>query len=286
MAYRGTEMTESPKNHQHRSNAEKSLTALIEVMARLRHPETGCAWDLEQSHETIAPYTIEEAYEVAEAVERGEPDLIRDELGDLLLQIVFQSRIGEENGNFDFASVADCITRKMIRRHPHIFGDDHYRTPEEQRQAWEDMKASERSEKKEHGTLDGVATTLPPVTKAVKLQKRAARVGFDWTDPKDVMGKVKEELKEVETEMASGVSNKDELEAELGDLLFAVINLARKCKVDPDHALNLTNRKFIKRFETMEQLAKSHGKTLAECTLQQMDAWWNDAKRLERKSTV
>jgi len=284
MTYRGIQMTNSSQFPQNRSEAEKSLAALIDVMAKLRDPKSGCAWDLEQTHETISPYTIEEAYEVAEAIEKGDPGLIRDELGDLLLQVVFQSRIGEEAGHFDFASVADSITEKMIRRHPHIFGDDHYRTPEEQRKAWEDMKAAERTEKKEHGTLDGVATTLPPVTRAVKLQKRAARVGFDWTDPGDVLGKIREELEEVETEMNTSAENKNALEAELGDLLFAVINLARKCGIDPDRALNLTNRKFINRFGMMEQVAKAQGRSLAESTLKDMEAWWTDAKKQERKA--
>ncbi|XDZ66950.1 nucleoside triphosphate pyrophosphohydrolase [Alphaproteobacteria bacterium LSUCC0684] len=264
-----------------RTNAEKNLTALISVMATLRDPEKGCAWDLNQTHESISPYTIEEAYEVAEAIQEGNPETIRDELGDLLLQVVFQARIGEEAGHFDFASIADSITEKMIRRHPHIFGDDRYRDSDEQRKAWEDIKEAERHAKKEKGTLDGVASTLPPVTRAVKLQKRAARVGFDWTDPADVLAKIREEIDEVEMEMKADTKDRKSLEAELGDLLFAVINLARKCQIDPDHAINLTNRKFINRFTVMERLAKSQGKSFPDSTLAEMEEWWTQAKREE-----
>ena len=183
------------------NDAETQLRALIEVMAKLRDPIDGCAWDLEQDHASIAPYTIEEAYEVQDAIEKNDMQGLREELGDLLLQVVFQARIGEEAGHFDFADIAESITDKMIRRHPHIFGDHEYRTAEEQRQAWEDIKAEERQSKNETRLLDDVATTLPAMMRAFKLQKRAARVGFDWPDSQQVLDKVKEELAEVEAEL-------------------------------------------------------------------------------------
>jgi len=277
-------MTQAPTLPSQQTHAEKSLAALIAVMAKLRDPEKGCAWDLEQTYKTIAPYTIEEAYEVAEAIDEGNPQSIRDELGDLLLQVVFQARIGEEAGDFDFASIADSITAKMVRRHPHIFGDETYRNAEEQRQAWEDMKEAERQTSKKTGALDGVAATLPPVTRAVKLQQRAARVGFDWTEARSVLAKIKEEMSEVETEMRAENLSRESLEAEIGDLLFAVINLARKCHVDPDRALTLTNRKFTSRFTAMETLAAAKGKNLSACSLDEMESWWNDAKQKEKSA--
>ena len=272
-------MSKSTTNtNQQQNDAASSLLSLLNVMAKLRHPEDGCAWDIKQTHATIAPYTIEEAYEVAEAVLNGDKNDLRDELGDLLLQVVFQARIAEENGDFAFADIAASITDKMIRRHPHIFGDATERTADEQRMAWEDLKASERAERQKIGVLDDVATTLPPMTRAAKLQKRASRVGFDWTDPTSVLAKVHEELEEVTEELNQTPQDHDRLSDEIGDLLFSVINLARKSGVDPDDALGRTNRKFIKRFAYLEAQAKAQGVTLNSVELEQMEVWWQAAK--------
>ena len=263
-------------------NAEASLRSLLNIMADLRHPETGCAWDIKQTHASIVPYTIEEAYEVAEAVESGNSNDLRDELGDLLLQVVFQARIGEEAGHFDFASIADSISEKMTRRHPHIFGDVTYGSEAEQREAWETIKAEERNDKDEGRLLDGVAKTLPPMTRAVKLQKRAARVGFDWTEPEPVIDKVYEELEEVSAELSASAQNKDRIEDEIGDLLFAVINLARKSKIDPDAALARTNSKFTRRFNAIEDLATNQNITLNDASLEMMENWWTQIKKKEK----
>lgn len=263
-------------------NAETSLRALIDIMAALRNPETGCAWDLKQTHASIAPYTIEEAYEVADAIENGSPNDLRDELGDLLLQVIFQARIGEENGDFSFAEIADSISSKMIRRHPHIFGDVTYASEAEQREAWEAIKAAERGEKDEPRLLDGIAAALPPMTRAVKLQKRAARVGFDWTEPEPVIAKVHEELDEVTDELAQSPQDQDKIEDEIGDLLFAVINLARKSGIDPDQALARTNSKFTRRFNAIEDRAKHAGIDLNTIDLDQMENWWQEIKSEEK----
>lgn len=267
-------------NKTHPDNDEhiQPIDALLQVMATLRHPEHGCAWDIKQTHETIVPYTIEEAYEVAEAVKQGNIAALCDELGDLLLQVVFQARIAEEAGNFNFHDVAQSINDKMIRRHPHIFGEETYRSAEEQREAWEKIKEDERKSKNEHGILDGVATTLPPVMRAVKLQKRASRVGFDWQHPEPVLAKVAEELDEVTVEMQANPAQPEKLEEEIGDLLFAVVNLARKAGVDPDQALTRTNEKFIHRFQSIEARAHTAGKDLNDVELEDMERWWQEAK--------
>jgi tetrapyrrole methylase family protein/MazG family protein/ATP diphosphatase len=262
--------------------AEASLRALIDVMAALRHPETGCAWDLKQDHASIAPYTIEEAYEVAEAIESGSPEDLKDELGDLLLQVIFQARIGEEAGKFDFAAIANSITAKMIRRHPHIFGDASYKNEAEQHAAWEDIKATERKGRDEGGLLDGIAATLPPMTRAVKLQKRAARVGFDWDSPDPVLAKVHEELDEVTSELTARPSDHERIADEIGDLLFAVVNLARKSGIDPDQALRRTNGKFTRRFKGIESRAHKEGVSLADAGLDRMETWWEEIKQAEK----
>ena len=271
-------MMKQPADKQAIDLAEKNLRSLIEVMARLRDPQDGCAWDLEQDHASIAPYTIEEAYEVAEAIEQNNPDALRDELGDLLLQVVFQARIGEENGHFDFASIAQSITDKMIRRHPHIFSDAEFRDADEQRQAWEDMKAEERAQKNETRLLDGVATTLPAIMRAYKLQKRAARVGFDWPDTGQVMDKVNEEMAELAKELNDNPEDKTRLKDELGDVLFSVINLARAVDIDPEDALKSTNAKFVQRFNYVEEQILSTGKSLKETSLEDMENLWQEAK--------
>ena len=261
--------------------AETQLRALIEVMAKLRDPIDGCAWDLEQDHASIAPYTIEEAYEVQDAIEKNDMQGLREELGDLLLQVVFQARIGEESGHFDFADIAQSITDKMIRRHPHIFGDHEYRTAEEQRQAWEDIKAKERQSKNETRLLDDVASTLPAMMRAFKLQKRAARVGFDWPDSQQVLDKVKEELTEVEAELTPDQINPTRLEDEIGDVLFSVINLARKLDIDPEQALKSTNSKFTNRFNYVEETIVSNGNNLKDTSLDEMEDLWQKAKSIK-----
>ena len=259
---------------------DSPIAALLRIMARLRDPEKGCEWDVRQTHESIAPYTVEEAYEVAEAVKGGDPAALRDELGDLLLQVVFQARIAEEAGHFDFDAVAEAISAKMIRRHPHVFGDAAGRSGEEQRAAWEAMKAEERKERDETGILDGVAMALPPMMRSVKLQKRAARVGFDWDGPEPVLGKVREDLAEAEAELEGG--NADRLGEEIGDLLFAVVNFARKAGIDPDRALSDANGKFTARFRRMEDIARSSGEDIDGAPLERMEAWWREAKEAER----
>ena len=261
-------------------NAETQLRALIEVMAKLRHPTEGCAWDLQQDHASIAPYTIEEAYEVQDAIEKNDTEALREELGDLLLQVVFQARIGEESGHFDFADIAQSITDKMIRRHPHIFGEHEYRTADEQRQAWEDMKAEERHSKNATRLLDNVATTLPAMMRAFKLQKRAARVGVDWPDHHQVIDKVKEELTEVEAELNLEVIDQSRLKDEIGDVLFSVINLARKLDIDPEQALKSTNNKFTNRFNYVEEDIVSNGNNIKDVSLNDMEDLWQKAKSI------
>ena len=256
-----------------------AIAGLLRIMARLRDPETGCEWDVKQTHESIVPYTIEEAYEVAGAVESGDPDAIRDELGDLLLQVVFQARIAEEAGHFDFDAVAESISGKMVRRHPHVFGGKVQRSSEEQRRAWEDAKEGERRARDETGALDGVSVALPPVMRAVKLQKRAARVGFDWSDPEPVLAKVREELDEAAAELERGDAGR--LAEEIGDLLFAVVNLARKAGIDPGQALAGANDRFTGRFRRMEEIARAGGETMEDATLERMEEWWREAKSRE-----
>jgi ATP diphosphatase len=259
---------------------------LIEVMARLRDPETGCPWDIEQSFRTIAPYTIEEAYEVADAIERDAMAELKDELGDLLFQVAFHSRMAEERGAFDFADVAAGIVDKMIRRHPHVFGEatvDADGMPAQ----WERQKAEERAAKaaaegQVAGVLDGIAAGLPSLTRALKLQKRAARVGFDWTDPADTLAKIDEEVAEIRAEIDANAP-KDRIEDEIGDLLFCAVNLARHYEVDPDSALRRTNAKFERRFRHLEAALKAQGRDPAGASLDEMEALWVAAKRAETK---
>jgi ATP diphosphatase len=260
----------------------RDIARLIEIMAALRHPVTGCPWDLEQSFGTIAPYTIEEAYEVADAIERGDMEALRDELGDLLFQSVYHARLAEEAGAFAFGDVVEAITTKMIRRHPHVFGD-----AVATRGFWERSKAEERKEKAAAsggapGLLDDVPVALPGLARAVKLQKRAATVGFDWSEPATVLAKVREETEEIAAEIARDPDDVSRVEDELGDLLFAVANLARHLKVDPDAALRRTNAKFERRFRHIERRLAAQGKPLAEAGLDAMEALWVEAKEAER----
>lgn len=242
----------------------RPIDRLLAIMAQLRTPETGCPWDVEQTFATIAPYTIEEAYEVADAIERNDLHALKDELGDLLFQVVFHSRMAEEAGHFDFDGVADAISEKMRHRHPHVF--DGAEKPD-----WEGIKASEREAKDDKSALAGVALGLPALLRAEKIQKRAARTGFDWPDPEGARAKILEELDEVDA-----ATSADEREDEIGDLLFAVVNWARKLDIDPEAALRRANNKFERRFRGMESMA---GPAFPELDLNAMEALWQQAKR-------
>ncbi|MBX2826421.1 MAG: nucleoside triphosphate pyrophosphohydrolase [Gammaproteobacteria bacterium] len=269
-----------------------SIDRLLEVMRSLRDPDTGCSWDIAQTYNTIAPYTIEEAYEVADAVERGDTDDIRDELGDLLFQVVFQSRIAEESGHFAFDDVCDAIVHKMVVRHPHVFSKEPEATSlstEELNQQWELQKDQERRKKHRDdvgqpiSALDGVALNLPALTRAAKIQKRARRVGFDWPELAPVVDKVQEELEELLDAHAS--SNQSSIEDELGDTLFAVVNLARHVSVDPELALRRATQKFERRFREVERLATERSITLNQSDLSVLDELWDLAKAQETPPT-
>ncbi|MYL97940.1 nucleoside triphosphate pyrophosphohydrolase [Novosphingobium sp. FGD1] len=255
-------------------NLENSpIRRLLSIMARLRDPQTGCEWDREQTFATIAPYTIEEAYEVAEAIAQNDLGALKDELGDLLLQVVFHARMAEEAGHFDFEDVASAISHKLERRHPHIFGDDASGTAQVDR--WEQIKASERAAKGATSAIDGVAGSLPALMRAEKLQKRAARVGFDWPDPSGAADKVQEEMTELAEANAA-----DKLE-EAGDLLFAAVNLVRLNGIAPEDALRAANAKFERRFRGMERLAAADGAKFDTLPLDEQESYWQAVKRLE-----
>ncbi|MEQ3626777.1 MAG: nucleoside triphosphate pyrophosphohydrolase [Marinobacter sp.] len=256
------------------------MPRLLEIMARLRDPDGGCPWDLEQTYASIVPYTIEEAYEVADAVQRGAWDELELELGDLLLQVVYFAQMASEDRRFDFDSIAQKIADKMVDRHPHVFGEETRADTAAQNAAWEVHKATERAARGEAGVLDGVALGLPALTRALKLQKRAARVGFDWNDPHAVLAKVAEESGELVEAHASG--DADHVEDEMGDLLFVMVNLARHMGVDPETALRRTNGKFTRRFGQIEESLAAQGRTPAEATLEEMDALWTAAKTAEK----
>lgn len=263
-----------------------SLQQLLEIMAKLRDPDGGCPWDLKQTFATIAPYTIEEAYEVEDAIARNDMPALQDELGDLLLQVVFHARMAEEAGHFAFPDVATSIAEKMVRRHPHVFGSVEADHPEAVSTNWEAIKAAERAAKPAavdvSTVLAGVTTGLPALTRAVKLQNRAARVGFDWPDKKPVLAKIREELEELEQEISAGAS--EAIAEEFGDFLFVVANLARHLKLDPEQCLRNANRKFERRFSMMEQIVEESGRNLTDCDLTAMDEAWGKAKALERKA--
>ncbi|MFN3522908.1 MAG: nucleoside triphosphate pyrophosphohydrolase [Phenylobacterium sp.] len=261
--------------------AARPIDRLLAIMARLRDPQTGCAWDLEQTFASIAPYTVEEAYEVADAIERGDLADLKEELGDLLLQVVFHSRMAEEDGHFAFDDVANAISAKMIRRHPHVFGDADYRSSAEQTEAWEETKAAERADKGRNASLlDDVPAGLPALTRAVKLTKRAARVGFDWPHVDFVLAKLEEEIGELRAEIAAGDAAL--AREELGDVLFVMANLARKLDIEPEDALRSTNAKFARRFRFIEAALAERGKTPEQSDLDEMDALWDAAKAAEK----
>ncbi|HEV2558471.1 MAG TPA: nucleoside triphosphate pyrophosphohydrolase [Microvirga sp.] len=269
------------------------ISRLLAIMAALRTPGTGCPWDLEQDFASIVPYTIEEAYEVADAVERGDLVDLKDELGDLLLQVVFHARMAEEQGAFAFEDVVEAITRKLIRRHPHVFGEARNLKPGEVKALWDEIKRVEKAERREarlaaglpaesEAFLAGIPAALPALTRAGKLTAKAAKVGFDWPDVGPVVDKVREELAEVEEAGRSG--DPDAVEDELGDLLFAVTNLARHHGVDPEQALRRANAKFERRFGAVETALKEQGRSLDEADLDEMEALWADAKKAERSA--
>jgi ATP diphosphatase len=267
----------------------REIGRLLDIMAALRTPETGCPWDLEQNFSTIAPYTLEEAYEVADAIARGDLADLKDELGDLLLQVVFHARMAEEQRSFDFGDVVQAITEKLIRRHPHVFGDEDSHTPEAVKGLWERIKAQEKKDKRDkaerdgggtddHGALAGVPVGLPALTRALKLQAKASAVGFDWNDPRAVLRKIREEADEIEAELDAAP---EAAAAEVGDLLFAAVNLARHLRADPEAVLRRTNQKFERRFALIEQALAARGKAPQDATLAEMDALWDEAKAAE-----
>ncbi|PZP84909.1 MAG: nucleoside triphosphate pyrophosphohydrolase [Azospirillum brasilense] len=255
---------------------------LLAIMARLRDPNGGCPWDLEQDFSTIAPYTIEEAYEVADAIARGDMQELQGELGDLLLQVVFHSQMAGEKGLFDFEAVAQSINDKMIRRHPHVFSQEEITTAQQQTGNWERIKQAERKEKQKGRVLDDVPAALPALMRAQKLQKRAARVGFDWPDVAGVLDKLHEELDEARAAIASG--DRAHIAEEIGDLLFSVVNLARFMDVDAEDALRAANQKFTRRFEAVEDGVAASGNAWDATTLDEMEALWKQAKEAERSA--
>jgi nucleoside triphosphate diphosphatase len=271
----------------------RDISRLLEIMAALRTPGSGCPWDLEQDFATIAPYTIEEAYEVADAIARGDLDDLRDELGDLLLQVVFHARMAEEQNAFDFGDVVEAISHKMIRRHPHVFADQDGRlTPSDVKGAWERIKAEENAERaarrpavenSHKSLLSDVKAGQPALARAMALQRKASTVGFDWNDPRAVLRKIREEADEIEAALERGDAS--ELESETGDLLFAVVNMARHVGVDPEMALRGTNAKFERRFGYIERALASRGRSLSSASLEEMDSLWNEAKAEERPAS-
>ena len=261
-------------------NPDGGIPRLLEIMRRLRDPKTGCPWDIEQDFASIAPYTIEEAYEVADAIERGDMADLEGELGDLLLQTVYHTTMGEEAGHFTFESVTRAIADKMVARHPHVFGDESRdKSAEQQTADWEAIKAQERAGKAERGTLDGVAIGLPALLRALKLQKRAARVGFDWPSTTEVLDKIIEESRELVE--AKEALPQEKIEEEYGDLLFVLANLGRHLGLDPEAALRRANAKFTRRFEAVEAKLAQRGKTPSQSGLAEMDALWDQVKAEE-----
>jgi ATP diphosphatase len=270
----------------------KDISRLIEIMAALRHPETGCPWDIEQNFQTIKPYTIEEAYEVSDAIERGDMDDLCDELGDLLLQVVFHARMAEEAGEFSFGDVVNAITTKMIRRHPHVFARSAADTPDAVKIQWDEIKQAEKRERAERrsrrgitedfkgGFLGSVQRSFPALTEALKLQERAAKVGFDWSAPEPILDKIEEEIGELRMALRDG--DRAKVSDELGDLIFAVVNIGRHVKTDPEQALRGTNTKFRRRFNHIENVLDAEGETLEAASLERMEEIWQAAKAIER----
>ncbi len=268
--------------------ASRDIGKLLDIMAALRKPGSGCPWDLQQNFTTIAPYTIEEAYEVADAIARDDLDDLKEELGDLLLQVVFHARMAQEQDAFDFGDVVEAVTAKLLRRHPHVFGEAGKLSADAVNGLWEHIKTQEKVERRsrkrddQQGALAGVPSTLPALTRALKLQQKASRVGFDWNDPKAVLAKIREEADEIEAEIAAG--EKAPAAAETGDLLFAVVNLVRHLDADPESVLRAANRKFERRFAAIERALEAAGKSPREASLAEMDALWDAVKAAEKKT--
>lgn len=273
----------------------KDITRLLDIMEALRQPETGCPWDIVQTFETIKPYTLEEAYEVADAIERGDMDDLCDELGDLLLQVVFHARMAQEAGDFAFGDVVEAITRKMIRRHPHVFARSDADTPQAVKRQWDEIKQAEKAERVERrarrglpedantGHLGSVQRSFPALVEALKLQERAAKVGFDWSSPEPILDKIEEEIAELREALAS--NDKQKVADELGDLIFAVVNIGRHVGADPEMALRGTNTKFRRRFSHIETELEANGESLEQATLERMEELWQAAKAIERQLT-
>ncbi len=264
----------------------EALNRLIDVMAKLRSPEGGCAWDLKQDFRSLAPYILEESYEVVEAIENTDMKGLKEELGDVLLQVVFHAQLAREQNLFDFDQIANYVADKMIERHPHVFGDRDAATANDVLRNWETDKAAKRAaqaeaEKRRPSALDNVNTALPAASRALKFQQRAATVGFDWTEAKDIIAKIREETDELEVEILSGAS-KDAMEDELGDVMFILINLARHLDIEPETALRRANRKFERRFRGIEDRLAAQGRGVAEASLDEMEKLWNDVKRDEK----
>ena len=255
-----------------------AIQRLIDVVAQLRDPATGCPWDLEQTHASLVPYVLEEAHEVADAIRQGSDAHMKEELGDLLLQVVFHARMAEEDGSFALADVAKSISDKMVERHPHVFGTDEAVSVDDQNRRWEEQKAAERARRGKTGVLDDVATGLPPMLRALKLQKRAARVGFDWPDLDQVVDKLDEETAELQAELAVAEPDMARVMDEVGDLLFVAVNIARKAGIDPETALMGCNSKFEKRFKYIEEQAELNGKSVSDISLSEMETLWQQAK--------
>lgn len=271
----------------------RDIGRLLEIMAALRTPGSGCPWDLAQNFSTIAPYTLEEAYEVADAIARDDLADLKDELGDLLLQVVFHARMAQEQDAFDFGDVVQAITEKLIRRHPHVFGAEQSRTPQAVEGLWERIKAEEKAARngaREEGALAGVPVALPALTRALKLQEKASKVGFDWNDVRAVLHKIREEADEIEAALGGGEAESApspaEAAAEVGDLLFAAVNLARHLRADPESVLRQTNRKFERRFAAIERALAGRGKMPRDATLTEMDKLWEEAKAEERRAAA
>lgn len=257
----------------------EKFSRLVEIMEKLRS-EDGCPWDRVQTHDSLKKYLIEETYELIDAIERGDYEAMKEELGDLLLQVVFHSKIAKDSGKFDIDDVIDTISEKMISRHPHVFGSADFKTPEEVLNQWDDRKREEGKLKK--SILEGIPSSLPALMRAYKLQSRAAKVGFDWDNIEGVIEKIEEEIRELKDAMKE--NKKEKIEEELGDLLFSIVNFGRFIKIDPETALRKTNRKFEERFRSLERLAREQGKNLKDLSLDEMDALWNVVKSKERGS--
>ncbi len=273
-----------------RLKPSNEINRLLEIMAALRHPETGCAWDVEQNFRSIAPYTLEEVYEVLDAIERDDKDDLREELGDLLLQVVFHARMAEEEGSFDFADVAQTVSDKMIRRHPHVFGTAEEKSRGLTPGAWSRIKSEEKAERslrrqgmgieeENTGYLDDIPRTFPALLRALKIQLKASKVGFDWNNPAKVLEKIEEEISELKEAVKSG--NADHIQEEFGDLIFSMVNLGRHYNIDPEVALMQTNDKFLRRFHHIEQSLNQAGSSLNDASLDEMEALWVEAKHTE-----